>query len=72
MGILIDRIDYSDLALKYGKPVCISENGSVLIFRKGNDDPEFHLIYIHLDKLEYIESINIKTKIDSYFKNDMD
>ena len=35
MGILIDRVDYSDLADKYGKPVCLSENGTVLIFRKG-------------------------------------
>ena len=64
MGILIDCIDYSDLAYQYGKPVCISENGSVLIFRKGNDNPEIHLIYIHFDKLVHIETINIKTRLD--------
>ena len=64
MGILIDRIDYTELALQYGKPVGISENGSVLIFRKGNDSPDIYLIYVHLDKLEYIETINIKEKID--------
>jgi len=53
-GILIDRIDYSDLAIKYGKPICISENGNVLMLRKGQDNPEIHLVYVHFDKLEFI------------------
>jgi hypothetical protein len=71
-GILIDKIDYNDIGDKYGKPVCISENGNVLIFRKGNDNPEIHLIYIHFDKLEWIETINIKSRLDAYFENDLD
>jgi hypothetical protein len=72
MGILIDRIDYSDLAHQYGKPVCISENGTILILRKGQDNPEIHMIYIHFDRLEFIETINIKKRIDAYLENDMD
>ena len=59
-GILIDRVDYSDIAEAYGKPINISENGSILIFKKGRENHEIHLVLIHIDKLEYIRSINIK------------
>ena len=34
MGILIDRIDYSEIAAQYGKPIVISENGTIFLFRK--------------------------------------
>lgn len=43
-GILIDRIDYSDIAHEYGKPVEISENGLILIFQKSAESTEIHLI----------------------------
>ena len=71
-GILIDRVDYKDLADKYGKPVCFSENGSVIIFRKSQDNAEIHIIMVHLDKLEFIGTVNIKKRIDAYFKNNLD
>ena len=71
-GILIDRVDYSDLAESYGKPINISENGNILIFKKGIENPEIHLVLIHIDKLEYIRSINIKERIDNYFKENLD
>ena len=58
-GILVDRISYADLAQKYGKPVEISENGLILIFRKGIDNPEIHLIMVHINKLEWVTTINI-------------
>lgn len=43
-GILVDRVSYIDIADKYGKPIEISENGLILIFRKGQDSSEIHLI----------------------------
>lgn len=43
-----------------------------MIFRKGQDNPEIHLVYIHFDKLEFIETINLKKRIESYFKKDLD
>lgn len=66
-GILVGRISYQDLADKYGKPITISENGLILVFKKGHDSPIIHLIFIHINKLEWIESINIKERLDSYF-----
>ena len=63
-GILIGRVSYQDLADKYGKPVTISENGLILVFKKGHDSPIIHLVYIHINKLEWIESINIKERLD--------
>ena len=63
-GILIDRISYQELGEKYGKPISISENGKILIFRKGHDSPEIHLILVHIDKLEWVATINIKDKVD--------
>ena len=67
-GILVDRVSYQhDIADKYGKPIEISENGLILIFRKGHDSPEIHLIIVHIDKLEWVATINIKDKVDAYF-----
>ena len=57
------------MADKYGKPICISENGLILIFKKGIDNSEIHLIFVHIDKLEYVETINIKSKLDDYLQN---
>jgi hypothetical protein len=68
MGILIDRINYLDLADKYGKPMCISENGTILLFRKSIDNPEIHIVLVHLDKLEYVETINIKERLTEFFE----
>ena len=37
-GILVDRVSYKkEIADKYGKPIEISENGLILIFRNGHD-----------------------------------
>ena len=68
-GILIDRISYQELSEKYGKPISVSENGLILIFRNGHDNPEIHLLFVHINKLEYVETINIKKKLDIYFEN---
>ena len=66
-GILVDRVSYKkEIADKYGKPIEISENGLILIFRKGHDSPEIHLILVHIDKLEWVATINIKDKVDEY------
>ena len=70
-GILVEKIDFSDLAIKYDKPIEISENGLILIFSKGLDDDEIHLIQVHIDKLEHVTTINIKQRIQSYL-NKMD
>ena len=34
-GILVDRVEYQDLSKEIGKPIAISENGLILIFKKG-------------------------------------
>lgn len=68
-GILIGKVSYQDLADKYGKPVTISENGLILVFKKGHDSPIIHLLYIHINKLEWIETINIKERLDDYFES---
>ena len=34
-GILVDRVDYQELAKEIGKPIALSENGLILIFKKG-------------------------------------
>jgi hypothetical protein len=65
-GILVDRVSYADLAHKYGKPVEISENGLILIFRKGVDNPEIHLIMVHINKLEWVSTINIRDRISDF------
>jgi len=65
-GILIDRVGYEHLAEKYGKPIEISENGLILIFQKGHDSSEIHLIQVHIDKLEWVATIDIKKCLDTY------
>jgi len=72
LGILIDRVDYNDLAELYGKPVTISENGTILLFRKGMENPEIHMIMVHLDKLEFVETIDVKKRLNSFFENDIE
>ena len=72
MGILIDRVDYSKLADKYGKPMSISENGTILLFRKSMENPEIHMIMVHLNKLEFVITINIKEKLNSFFRNNVE
>jgi hypothetical protein len=68
-GILVDRVSYADLAHRYGKPVEVSENGLILIFREGHDNPEIHLIMVHIDKLEWVATINIRDRITAYLKS---
>jgi hypothetical protein len=72
MGILIDRIDYSEIAKKYGKPIVISENGTIFLFRKSVDNPEIHMIMVHLDKLEFVGTINIYEKLNAFFENNIE
>ena len=68
-GILVDRVSYKkEIADKYGKPVEISENGLILIFRNGHDSPEIHLVIVHIDKLEWVATINIKKKVEEYLQ----
>ena len=66
-GILVDKISYEHIALKYGKPIEISENGLLVLFSKGLEDQEIHLIQIHINRLEHVSSINIKKRIINYF-----
>ena len=68
-GILVERVSYADLAQQYGKPVEVSENGLILIFRKGHDNPEIHLIMVHIDKLEWVATIDVRARITSYLKS---
>ena len=68
-GILVDRVSYQDLADKYGKPVEISENGLILIFQKSAEHTDIHLIQVHIDKLEWVATIDVKERIESYLKN---
>jgi hypothetical protein len=72
MGILIDRVDYSDIALKYGKPSAISENGTIFLFRKSLENPEIHMIMVHLNKLEFVRTINIKEKVSRFFSDNIE
>ena len=65
-GILIDRVSYQHLADKYGKPIEISENGLILIFQKGHESSEIHLIQVHINKLEWVASIDVKKSVDEY------
>ena len=67
-GILIDRVGYQHLADKYGKPVEISENGLILIFQKSNESSEIHLIQVHIDKLEWVATIDVKERMDNYLQ----
>ena len=68
-GILVDRVSYQDLADKYGKPVEISETGLILIFQKSAEHTDIHLIQVHIDKLEWVATIDVKKSIESYLKN---
>ena len=68
-GILVDRVSYADLAQKYGKPVEVSENGLILIFRQGHDNPEIHLIMVHIDRLERVATINVRDRIAAYLRS---
>ena len=47
-GILIEYIHYQKLADECGKPICISENGRVLIFRRSDHDSVIYLVTIDL------------------------
>ena len=67
-GILIDRINYKDIAYKYGKPVEISENGLILIFQKHSDSTEIHLIQVHIHKLEWVATIDVRKSVGDYLE----
>ncbi len=43
-----------------------------MIFRKSMDNPEIHIVMVHLDKLEFIGTVNIKKRLDNYFANNLD
>ena len=68
-GILVDRVSYKDIAEKYGKPIEISENGLILIFKKGHDSPIIHLVMVHIDKLEWVKTINVKEQLSNYLNS---
>ena len=65
-GILIDRINYKDLAHRYGKPIEISENGLILIFQKHSESTEIHLIQVHIHKLEWVATIDVRKRLAKY------
>ena len=67
-GILIDRINYKDIAHKYGKPVEISENGLILIFQKHSESTEIHLIQVHIHKLEWVATIDVRKSVNEYLE----
>ena len=71
-GILIERVLYGDIAEMYGKPVEISENGLIFLFKKGQDNPEIHLIFFHIDKVEWVATINVKERLEKYMKENKD
>ena len=70
-GILVDRVSYKDIAEQYGKPIEISENGLILIFKKGHDSPIIHLVMVHIDKLEWVRSIDVKQQLEEYMNSDL-
>lgn len=70
-GILVERVSYQNIAQKYGKPVEISENGLILTFQKSNESTELHLIQIHIDKLEWVATIDLKKSMDNYFRQNL-
>jgi hypothetical protein len=43
-GVLVDRVDYHELSKEIGKPVAISENGLILIFKKGEVSEKISLV----------------------------
>ena len=67
-GILVDRIKYHDIAAECGKPIAISENGLVLIFRKGDESENISLVKVSINKLEKIKTINMKDEIEKYLE----
>lgn len=68
-GILVDRIQYKDVAFECGSPQELSENARFFVFRKGDYDPTISLIRLELDGLKVLKSINIKDKILNYILN---
>ena len=67
-GILVDRIKYHDIAVECGKPIAISENGLVMIFRKGEESENISLVNVSINKLEKIKTINMKDEIEKYLE----
>ena len=67
-GILVDRVEYHDIAEECGKPIAISENGLVLIFRKGEESESISLVNVSINKLEKIKTIHMKEEIDKYIE----
>ena len=53
-GKLIDRVLYTEIAEKCGKPEAISEDGQSMVFRPHERSPNLYMIRIRIDKLEIV------------------
>ena len=67
-GILVDRVDYQELSKEIGKPIAISENGLILIFKKGEQSEEISLVRVAINKLSKLKTIIIKDEIEKHLE----
>ena len=67
-GILVDRIQYKDLAKEIGKPIAVSENGLILLFKMGETSKEISVVRVCIDKMEKLKTVNIKREVEKYLE----
>ena len=64
-GILKHRIEYSDQVKKYGKPMSVSNNGMIYIFKKPSKNV-LNIMLLTLNGFIFIKQIKIMDKISDH------
>ena len=68
-GILVSRLPYPEIAEKCGKPVTISEDGKILIFRKSHLSRSIYIVNSDITGLSEQRSIDIVDQVAKYLNS---
>lgn len=65
-GILINEFSFKHLCEQYGKPLTVSSNGRVFLFKKPEEKSTVHVLCLTSKELIYMKTINVKDDIIEY------
>ena len=65
-GILLNKVYFSHIVEKYGKPVQVSENGENFIFQDEKDPFKINLLCLNSTELIFMKTINIQEEMMDY------
>jgi len=60
-GVLAEVFKYDTQAEIWGKPIAVSENAKLMIFKKANSNVDISIVEISVTGLKFIRSLKIDT-----------